>query len=266
MPDSLAAVVLAAGAGERLRPLTRLLPKPLCPVANIPLLDHALARVTAVVPAASVAVNVHHHRSAMEEHLAGHPEVQVSVEEAEALGTAGGIGHLRTWLDGRPVLVVNGDSWSDGALEAFVAGWDRTRVRLLLHGRPTFGPRSAVVACLLPGAVAAALPDTPAGLYEVCWRPAAGADALETAVDEGRFVDCGSPASYLQANRLAGPVVAADATLGPGATVTDSCVGPGAVVEGEVVDSVIWPGARVLAGERLVSAVRADQRVTVLVR
>jgi MurNAc alpha-1-phosphate uridylyltransferase len=266
MPDSLAAVVLAAGAGERLRPLTRLLPKPLCPVANVPLLDHALARVTAVVSPDAVAVNVHHHRSAMEAHLAGHPDVHVSVEEAEALGTAGGVGHLRGWLDGRPVLVVNGDSWSDGELGSFVAGWDGGGVRLLLHGRPRFGPRSAVVACLLPGAVAAGLPDTPAGLYEVCWRPAAAAGALETAVGEGRFVDCGTPESYLRANRLAGPAVAADAALGPAASVAASCVGAGAVVDGEVVDSVVWPGAQVFAGERLVSAVRADHRVTVLVR
>jgi MurNAc alpha-1-phosphate uridylyltransferase len=266
MPDSLAAVVLAAGAGERLRPLTRLLPKPLCPVANVALLDHALARVTAVVPPAAVAVNVHHHRTAMEAHLAGHREVHVSVEEAQALGTAGAVGHLRGWLDGRPVLVVNGDSWSDGDLGPFVAGWDGARVRLLLHGRPSFGPRSAVVACLLPGPVAAGLAAAPTGLYEVCWRPAAAAGALETAADEGRFVDCGTPESYLRANRLAGPVVASDATVAPGAMVVASCVGGGAVVEGDLLDAVVWPGARVLAGEHLVSAVRADGRVTVLVR
>ena len=47
MPDSLAAVVLAAGAGTRLRPLTRLRPKALCPVGDRPLVDHALDRVGA---------------------------------------------------------------------------------------------------------------------------------------------------------------------------------------------------------------------------
>ena len=58
----LAALLLAAGEGTRLRPLTLLRPKPLCPVGNVPLLDLALERVAAVVPVApsTVAVNAHH--------------------------------------------------------------------------------------------------------------------------------------------------------------------------------------------------------------
>ena len=60
-------VVLAAGEGRRLRPLTELRPKALCPVDNVPLLDRALA---AVAPYADgLAVNVHHHRDAMLAHL-----------------------------------------------------------------------------------------------------------------------------------------------------------------------------------------------------
>ena len=54
----LAGVVLAAGLGTRLRPLTLVRPKPLCPVGDRPLLDHALDRMAAV--AGDVAVNVHH--------------------------------------------------------------------------------------------------------------------------------------------------------------------------------------------------------------
>src|SRR3954452_209622 len=116
----LAAVVLAAGAGTRLRPLTRLRPKALCPVDNVPLVDLALGWARNVTSA--VAVNVHHGRAAMESHLAG--RVHLSVEEPEALGTAGGIGNLRTWIDGRAALILNADAWNDADMQAFVAGWD----------------------------------------------------------------------------------------------------------------------------------------------
>src|SRR5581483_10806569 len=62
-------IVLAAGAGTRLRPLTELLPKALCPVGNRPLLDFALDRLRTVTD--EVAVNVHAHRAQMETFLAG---------------------------------------------------------------------------------------------------------------------------------------------------------------------------------------------------
>src|SRR3954465_14248755 len=107
MADSLAGVVLAAGGGERLRPLSRLRPKVLCPVGDRPLVDHALARFDGVTTA--IAVNVHHGREQLDAPLAG--RVHVSHEERQALGTAGALGLLKPWIDGRPVLVVNGDTW-----------------------------------------------------------------------------------------------------------------------------------------------------------
>ena len=88
-------LVLAAGEGRRLLPLTRLRPKPLCPVGGRPLLDLAVDRARTAT--ASVAVNVHHGRAAIEDHLAGGAAdgagVHVSVEKAEALGTAGAVAH-----------------------------------------------------------------------------------------------------------------------------------------------------------------------------
>jgi NDP-sugar pyrophosphorylase family protein len=256
LPASPAAVVLAAGAGERLRPLTRLRPKPLCPLGDTTLLDLALDRVGAVVAPSSVAVNAHHHLDRMTAHLATRPEVHLSVEPGEARGTAGAIGLLRDWIDGRPVLVVNGDSWTTGSLAPLVEGWDGERVRVLVHGEAVFGPRVPVVASLLPWSVVAGLGSEPTGLYEVCWRPAQAAGRLEAVGDGGApFVDCGTPASYLHANLLAGPLDA-----------TGSVIGAGAVVEGEVRSSVVWPGARVGPHEHLERAVRADDGVTVLVR
>ena len=112
MGDSLAAVVLAAGAGARLRPLTRIRPKALCPVGNVPLVDAAIERARRVTPA--VAVNVHHGRALLEAHLAG--RVHLSIEADRALGTAGGLANLRTWLAGRAALVLNADAWHEADL------------------------------------------------------------------------------------------------------------------------------------------------------
>ncbi len=123
----LAGVVLAAGAGTRLRPLTDLRPKALCPVGTVPLLDHALSRLAPHV--SSVAVNAHHHSGQVLAAVGS--RAHVSVEEGEALGTAGALGALRPWLDGRPVLVTNADAYLPAGLGSFAAGWDGDSSRLL---------------------------------------------------------------------------------------------------------------------------------------
>ena len=242
-------VVLAAGAGTRLRPLTDVRPKPLCPVDDVPLVDLALARLASVT--AEQAVNVHHGRAAMEEHLAGRP-VHVSIEEPIALGTAGALGALRPWIDGRPVAVVNADGWSPDGLAELTAGWDGDRVRLLLAHDDHLRATSRVVASLMPWAAVAPLEAEPSGLFEECWGPWADRGAVEVVRHDGPFIDCGTPADYLAANLAASG----------GASV----VGAGADVRGRLLRSVVWPRASVAAGETLVDAIRADARVTVLVR
>lgn len=262
----LAAVVLAAGEGTRLRPLSRWRPKALCPVGDVPLVDGAVARVRRAT--AAVAVNVHHGRHQLEPHLAS-LGVEVSVEPVRALGTAGALGHLRGWLDGRDVLAVNADAWTDADLAGFVAGWDRQRVRVLVAGDGRFGARAAIAGSLLPASVAAALGDEPADLYAECWGPAHAAGFLEVVHHPGRFVDCGTPADYLRANLLA-----ADANgglvVGPGAVVTGevtrAVVGHDARVEGVVEAGVVWDGAEVGPTEVLHRAIRADAGCTVLIR
>jgi mannose-1-phosphate guanylyltransferase/MurNAc alpha-1-phosphate uridylyltransferase len=271
-PD-LAAVVLAAGEGRRLQPLSRVLPKVLCPVANRALVDRAIDGGAAAVD--DVAVNVHHGREVLEPHLRARGDVHVSVEDAEGLGTAGAIGYLRPWLDGRGALVLNGDTWAPADLAGFVAGWDRRRVRILVVGDQPFGPRSAIVASLLPWSEVRRLEPVPSGLYEVCWRALAAADAIETVPHAGPWVDCGTPARYLAANRQAGAletgttggsVVHPTAVVAPGAVVDASVIGPGARIEGRVRRSVVWGGTTVARGEELVDSIRASRRVTVAVR
>jgi N-acetyl-alpha-D-muramate 1-phosphate uridylyltransferase len=257
-------VVLAAGEGRRLRPLTDLRPKALCPVGGVALVDLALDRVRVAVE--EVAVNVHHGRDQLVEHLARAPSVHLSIEEPRALGTAGALGALRPWIAGRAVLVHNADAWCQADLAAFVAGWDGQRVRVLLSGAEPagFGPRVGLVASLVPWTEVARLGASPAGLYETTLAPAAGEGRLEVVAHDGPFVDCGTPARYLAANLAA---VEAHRAAGGGDSIVDpraridgavvaSVVGA-AQVDGRVERSVIWDGARVAAGESVSRVVRA---------
>lgn len=231
-----------------MRPLTRLRPKVLCPVANVPLVDLALDRVSQVTD--DLAVNVHAGRPQMEEHLEG--RVHLSFEEPLALGTAGALGQLRDWIDGRATVVVNGDAWSSAGLAPLVDSWDGERIRLLLVDGGPLGPYSDPVGALMPWRLVRDLPAEPAGLFERLWSPEADAGRVEVVAYDGQFIDCGTSRSYLAANLAA--------------SGGQSVIGTGAIVHGSVSRSVVWPGASVESGERLVDAIRADAGTTVLVR
>lgn len=255
--SNLCGVALAAGAGVRLRPLTLHRPKPLCPVANVALLDHALTRLHSVTDA--LAVNLHRsemiaaHLESPEHAVSGprHP-VHTSVEEPEALGTAGAVGQLRDWIGGRDVVVLNADTWCPGSLDEVVAGWDRQRVRLLVAGSDVLSPRSAVAGILIPWSYAAALEPTPSGLYEVLLGRLAEAGTLDVARWDGPCIDCGTPARYLEANLVA--------------SSGWSVIGEGAKVDGTLERSVVWDHAHVHRSEHLVGAIRTDTGHTILVR
>jgi NDP-sugar pyrophosphorylase family protein len=243
-------VVLAAGAGTRLRPLTTLRPKALCPVGSVPLLDRALAILGPHV--ARMAVNTHHLSDQIVAHVGG--RAHVSVECPVALGTAGALGALHEWIAGDDVLLVNGDAYLPDGVDALVAGWDGQRCRLLVAptaDAPDFpdgaGGVRYVGACLLPWRLVATLPTTPSGLYEVLWRQELDAGRLEFVRHVGTAIDCGTPYDYLRANLHASGGV--------------SVIGDGAVVEGVVDRCVVWPNAYVGPGERLVDCIRAGTRV-----
>lgn len=123
-----AAMLLAAGLGTRMRPLTAATPKPLLPLGGRPLLDHALDRL-ALAGIERVVVNAHWQAERVAAHLAarvGAPRVVVRHEEA-LLDTGGGVRAALGDLGPQPFLIVNGDAfWTDGpvpALERLIAAW-----------------------------------------------------------------------------------------------------------------------------------------------
>ena len=248
MSEELAAVVLAAGAGTRLRPLTDIVPKALCPVGNVALVDLALERVRPLTR--RVAVNVHHGRAQMEAHLG--ERVHLSVEAPQLLGTAGALGQLRDWIDGRPTVVVNADAWHRFDLSGLVRGWDGERVRLLVVEDPPrgdFGPWRHCGASIMPWSELRQLPASPAGLYEACWGRRWTEGRVELLPCTGVYFDCGTPPDYLAANLAASGGI--------------SVVGAGARVEGELVRSVVWAGGVVHSHERLVECIRVGETLTV---
>lgn len=261
--SELCAVLLAAGEGTRLRPLTLLRPKALCPVGNVPLLDRTMDRVAALglTGPAAVAVNASWLADQVVAHVAG--RATLSVEPDGPLGTAGGVARLRDWVDGRPVLVGNADAYlAGGTIDSLLAGWDGQTVRLLgVPARPgtvgTFAGYGFAGFSLLPWPCVRDLPAGPGELVRALWRPAEAAGALAVVEFGGYFRDTGTLAGYLAANRHA---AAGGNLIAPDAAVTGRCrhcvVGAGAVVHGDLTRSVVWPGARVRAGEHLTDAVR----------
>ncbi|MGL4728469.1 MAG: nucleotidyltransferase family protein, partial [Bosea sp. (in: a-proteobacteria)] len=142
------AMVLAAGLGKRMRPITDTLPKPLVKVGGKPMLDHALDRLAAISIAQAV-VNVHYLADQIETHLASrtHPRITISDERAVLLETGGGVKKALRLLGDAPFFHLNSDSlWietsensthSNLARMAMQFDPDRMDILLLLARRST---------------------------------------------------------------------------------------------------------------------------------
>ena len=137
-PPITTAMLLAAGLGTRMRPLTDHTPKPLIRVAGKPLIQYALERLRAA-GVRKVVMNVHWLADQLEEWARRQvppPEILVSDERGKLLETGGGIRKALPLLGDDPFYVVNTDSiWLDGeipALARLAAAWDDARMDALL--------------------------------------------------------------------------------------------------------------------------------------
>ena len=141
------AMVLAAGLGTRMRPLTDDRPKALVEVGGKALIDHMLDRLAAAGVETAV-VNVHYFADRLEAHLAQRaathplPHIVISDERPQALETGGGVKHALPLLGDDPIWVANIDSvWIEdaSAVEAVARAWDPERMDVCLLLASTAG-------------------------------------------------------------------------------------------------------------------------------
>jgi len=137
-------MVLSAGLGTRMRPLTERMPKPLVEVGGKPLIDHVLDRLAEANVERAV-VNVHHFAEQIERHLATRtkPEITISDERGLLLGTGGAVVKALRSLNDAPFFHVNSDSiWINGVkpnLLALADSFDAAAMDALLLLAPTSG-------------------------------------------------------------------------------------------------------------------------------
>jgi mannose-1-phosphate guanylyltransferase len=271
------AMILAAGLGTRLRPLTDERPKPLVPVGDRPAVAHVAAQLAAAGITEAV-LNTHHLAAAFtEEILAALPLRLTVVHEDAILGTGGGVANAAPHLGGGDVVVWNGDILAELDLRAMITkhrargaaatlavaprGDDRGTVGLDGEGRiarlrgQRFGEERAsgdfLGIYVLSAAFRARLP-SPGCLIGDGVMPALGDGArVETFAMPTAWDDVGNLASYLAANArwLArtgrGSFVGEGARVAAGVELQGCVIGAGAEVRGEgaLERAVVWPGA-----------------------
>ena len=230
------AMVMAAGLGKRMRPLTATRPKPLIPVAGKPLLDHALDHLRAAGVKRAV-VNVHYLADTLEAHLSTIDglDIVVSDERGQLLETGGGLIKARPLLGDDPIFVVNSDNfWLDGpvdALSLLADRWDPKIMDVLLllvplarahcHGGQGdfyIDATGRITSRRKPGRVApyvfigvqilnpAILVDAPEPPFStmVFWERAIAEGRAYGVVHQGLWVDVGTPAAVARAEELLG--------------------------------------------------------------
>jgi MurNAc alpha-1-phosphate uridylyltransferase len=228
------AMVMAAGLGTRMLPLTADRPKPLVEVAGKALIAHTFDHLRKA-GVRRVVVNVHYLADMLEEHLANIEglEIVVSDERAELLETGGGLVHARALLGNEPVFVVNSDNyWVDGpedSLKALAARWDGAAMDVLLlvvplaranchRGAGDFhlAPDGRIVSRRQPGEGAPftyigiqilhprVLVDAPAGPFSTMlfWERAIAAGRAFAHVHDGLWFDVGTPAAIPQTEAI----------------------------------------------------------------
>ncbi|MDQ1156641.1 MurNAc alpha-1-phosphate uridylyltransferase [Sphingomonas sp. SORGH_AS 950] len=225
------AMVMAAGIGKRMRPLTATRPKPLVSVAGKPLIDHVFDRLVAAGVERAV-VNVHYLADQLEAHLRDRfPEIEIVIsdERDQLLETGGGLVKARPLLGDAPVLVVNSDNlWVDGPVDAIrllASRWDEAAMDALLlmvplarahnhQGQGDFhlGADGRITGRRRPGRVAPfsytglqilhprIIADAPEGAFStnLFWDRAIAAGRAYGQVHQGLWFDVGTPRAIPQ--------------------------------------------------------------------
>jgi MurNAc alpha-1-phosphate uridylyltransferase len=221
------AMIMAAGLGKRMRPLTATKPKPLIEVAGRALLDHVLDHLHAA-GVEKIVVNVHYLADAVEAHLATRRhglEVVISDERELLLETGGGLVHAADLIDADPFLALNSDNlWIDGpadTLKLLASHWDDKKMDALLllvplaralnhkgmgdfhmdrSGRLRRRERSRVAPFVFTGIQMLSkrlLKDAPSGPFStnILWDRAIKDGRCFGAVHQGLWFDVGTPKS-----------------------------------------------------------------------
>lgn len=281
------AMILAAGLGTRLRPLTRVCPKPLVPIANKPVIERTIEYLRRHGYGV-LAVNTHHHAGPMAGFLGdgGRFGVRILVShEPSILGTAGGVRKIRDFWEHHTLLVINGDILTDVDLGSALEFHKTTGAlaTLVLHPHPLFNQilldEEGYVSDISSDPRAGRLAFTGIHFLEpgiLKWIPRDGyADIVacyRLMIQSGRRIagyvssnhhwqDIGTIDSYLEANREYSP---RPILLGPGCETAASArisewavLGPGCTVDAHaaVTRSVLWQGVRVCEGVRVIDSV-----------
>lgn len=287
------AMILAAGFGTRLRPLTELKPKALVPVANKPILARNIEYLISY-GITEIIVNAHHHAQQVVAYLRqGNPyglDIEVKVE-SEILGTGGGIKNAEDFWDKEPFFVINSDILTDidlGSVHKIhqVSG---ALVTLVLHDCEPYNQVQVdghwnitdIAKVNTPGRYAFTgihvinpeiLAQIPRGIFSdiiECYRQLIrmGKPVRACLVQGHYWRDIGSIQSYLEANReLAGNSF----VIGPGCSIDSSVklmdwgvIGENSRLEKnvEVQRSVLWEGVTVNEGIKVVDTVVTTGRV-----
>jgi MurNAc alpha-1-phosphate uridylyltransferase len=231
VPDT--AMVMAAGLGKRMRPLTATRPKPLVELAGKALIDHVLDRLrTAGV--SKIVVNVHYLADSLEAHLANKADdfdVKVSDERSQLLETGGGMIRAEPMIDADPFLAVNSDNfWIDGpadTLRLLASHWREGEMDALLllvpqaragnhvgqgdfhmgaDGKLSRRRKGRVAPYVFTGIQMVAkrlLRDAPDGPFStnILWDRAIAEGRCFGAVHQGLWFDVGSPAAITATER-----------------------------------------------------------------
>ena len=216
-------MILAAGRGERLRPLTDRIPKPLLPIAGEALIVHQIrwlhrAGITEIV------INLHHLGEQIEERVGGGRDLGVNVHysrEATLLDTGGGVKAALPMLGPAPFLLLNGDIWTNypfGQLTKIepstghlvltpkpahrdTADFALVESRVRRNGNSHDDLVFTGMAVLNPALFANA-PEGPFNIARTLYFPAAAAGRLTGEVFPGAWFDIGSPSQLKAVRRL----------------------------------------------------------------